>query len=579
MADRSKECQVLVAGAGPVGLTMALELLRHGIDCRIIDKNKAPTDQSRALAVHARTLEIFENIGVIDEVLKQGLKVHVLNIYVHKRRILHVSLDELESPYPFVISLPQSQTERILIKALEDRGCKVEREVELVDVVQDDQKVHATLKYADGTGIEEKAQWLIACDGAHSTIRHRLNMAFEGSQYPEVFLLADVGLNTSLPQDEVHVFTEDDGLLGIFPYGKQRFRIVADVLPDNPIVCPPDGKKPSSKGITKFRDPSLEDIQKIVNARGPGHIEISEPHWLASFSINRRRVNHYRKGRIFLAGDAAHIHSPAGGQGMNTGIQDAHNLAWKLALVDRGVSPLSLLDSYQTERHAVAESVLRLTDFITRVNTLRNPVARGIRARLAPLLVAQEVIQQRMRKNISELAVNYRKSPIVAEHKVSLIHARVSGHTREELPEFGEWFTFDHGPDAGDRAPDANLFDPKKNGIVRLFEVLRDTEHHLLLLAGTRATTAGIKSLIEIGNYVLDKYSKWVRVHFIAADESWGDLPLGATQLDDPELSLHHRYGAGSECLYLIRPDGYVGFRSLPADKASLSQYLKQIFC
>ncbi|PWT95608.1 MAG: hypothetical protein C5B53_11165, partial [Candidatus Melainabacteria bacterium] len=526
MTNSPKECQVLIVGAGPVGLTMAHELVRHGISCRIVEKNATATDQSRALGIHARTLEIFENMGILSEVLKQGQKIHVLNVYVQKRRILHVTLDELESPYPFVISLAQSETERILAKSLEERGVKIEREVELVEVVQDEGNVKATLKYSDGSGVEEKVQWLIACDGAHSTVRHRLNMAFEGSQYPETFLLADVALhNTSLPQDELHLFTEDAGFFGIFPFGNGRFRLIADVVSKYP---PPHSEPPSESGLrpikttTRLGDPSLEEIQKIADARGPGNIRVSDPHWLAAFSIHRRKVNHYRKGRIFLAGDAAHIHSPAGGQGMNTGIQDAYNLAWKLALVIKGASPLKLLDSYELERDAVAENVLKMTDFLTRVNTMRNPVARSIRTRLAPLLVAQEVIQQRMKRNLSELAVNYRKSPIVAEHKVSLIRARVPGHTKEELPAIGEWFSFEHGPGAGDRAPDANLFDPAKSRVTRLFEVLQGTEHHLLLLAGARATTAGIKSLVEIGNYMIDQYSPWVKVHFVAADESWG---------------------------------------------------------
>src|SRR6516165_9176932 len=158
MTNSSKECQVLIVGAGPVGLTMALELVRHGISCRIVEKNATPTDQSRALGIHARTLEIFENMGVLSEVLKQGQKIHVLNVYANKRRILHVTLDELESPYPFVISLPQSQTERILAKVLEERGVKVEREVELVEVAHDERNVKATLKYSDGSGMEEKSQ-------------------------------------------------------------------------------------------------------------------------------------------------------------------------------------------------------------------------------------------------------------------------------------------------------------------------------------------------------------------------------------------------------------------------------------
>jgi 2-polyprenyl-6-methoxyphenol hydroxylase-like FAD-dependent oxidoreductase len=583
---KSKESQVLIVGAGPVGLSLALALLRQGIeDIRIVDKSTGPTDQSRALGIQARTLEIFEQMGIVEPVLKAGQKISVMNFYADKRLILHITFDELESAYPYALSLPQSQTERILINELKGRGVEVERQTELVDLAQDASRVKPTLKYPDGTGIAENTQWLIACDGAHSAVRHRLNMAFEGTQYPEAFLLADVRLDAALSQQEAHLFTDENGMLAIFPYGNDRYRVVADTpvsgaVTDSASVASVFGSTHDTKAdVVRLKDPTLAEFQTILDERGPGGIKMSDPSWLAAFSIHRRRVKYYRKDRIFLAGDAAHIHSPAGGQGMNTGIQDAYNLAWKLALVIQKAAPEDLLDSYNIERHAVAQSVLKMTDFITRVNTMRNPVARSIRTRLAPLLVAQEVIQQRLRKSVSELAVNYRRSPIVAEHRVSLIHARVSGHAREELPEFGEWFSFDQGPAPGDRAPDANLLDKVSGAPIRLFDLLRTKEHHLLLLAGARSTPAGVKSLMDIAKFVGDKYGRWVKVHFIAPNEIDGaDFPAGASCLQDPELSLHHRYGAGSECLYLIRPDGYIGFRSLPADRPDLSRYLEKIF-
>ncbi len=608
MKRRSNDIDVLIVGAGPVGLLMALELHCQGINYRIVDKSVAPSTHSKALAIHARTLEIFENMGFVDDILAVGQKLNIFNIYAHKKRILHVTFDELESPHPYVISLRQSETERILIRQLEKVGGKVERQVELVEVTQNKDGVQGTLKFPDGSGKAVKASWLVACDGAHSTVRHSLNIPFEGSEYPEAFFLADVQLKTSLPQDEIHVFTENEGLLAVFPYGNDRFRLIADVPYGSPIISTTDGARPlrksklrklkdlvvekepplivgerglgHPKAIAKLKDPTLEEIRKLVDKRATHVDKVSDPAWLSAFTIHHRMVRNYRKERVFFAGDAAHIHSPAGGQGMNIGIQDAHNLAWKLALVIKGIASDDFLDTYHEERRGIAKQVLKMTDFMTRVNTSRNPVAKVVRTRLAPILVGQEVIQERLVKSVSELAINYRKSSIVDEHRVRLLDTRVGRRRQNELPDLSEWFVFDHGPEAGDRAPDGHLFDLQKRCDTRLFLNLTGAKHHLLLFAGVRSTAAGLKSLVEIGNFVRNHYSALIQTHFIAEDKTtWQDIKPKVSRFADPELSCHHHYGAGSECLYLIRPDGYVGFRSLPADKQSLSQYLTRIFC
>jgi 2-polyprenyl-6-methoxyphenol hydroxylase-like FAD-dependent oxidoreductase len=576
---------VLIVGAGPVGLAMALSLSENGVSFRIIDQTEAPTTQSRALAIHARTLEIFEQLGIVEPLLKAGQKISVMNVYAHKRQLTHITLDELDSPFPFILGLPQSETERILVSVLQSRGIEVERKTQLVNVIQDKNGVKATLKYPDGSGMEEKFGWLLACDGAHSTVRHLLNLTFAGSQYPESFFLADVRLDTELAQNEAHIFIDNSGMLAIFPYGGYRFRVVADVPVEATMSDSADtasvygGSQEAADKRARLSDPTLPQMQAFLDERGPGGIQMSEATWLAAFTIQRRKVSRYRIERIFLAGDAAHIHSPAGGQGMNTGIQDACNLAWKLALVINQEAPVALLDSYEMERHAVAESVLKMTDFITRVNTTRNPLAVSLRTKLAPIVIGQEVIQQRITKTVSELGVNYRKSPIVGEYHVGLVHAKVPGHAREELPEFSEWFNFESGPRPGDRAPDANLLDEASTSPVRLFELLRGQKHHLLLFAGARSTASGVKTLIENANFVLDKYGRWLKVHFISpqADEFKGASGAASTW-SDSELSAHHRYGAASECLYLIRPDGYVGYRSQPADQPQLSRYLSKIF-
>jgi hypothetical protein len=263
-----------------------------------------------------------------------------------------------------------------------------------------------------------------------------------------------------------------------------------------------------------------------------------------------------------MAGDAVHIHSPAGGQGMNTGIQDSYNLPWKLALVQAGQAPESLLDSYEAEREPVAESVLHMSDLMIRIGTIRNPVVATIRDHLYPAVSEIPALARRLAERISELDINYRKSPIVAEH-----HEGGFGSV---------WFG---GPHPGDRAPDASPLKVAGMGTMSLFDILRSTKHTLLLFAGVEPYADTWKRLDMVAEQVRDRYATHIQVYQVTA----GNTPsAGSTSdeklLQDPELALHHRYGAHSECLYLVRPDGYVGFRSRPANGASLRDYLRRIF-
>jgi 2-polyprenyl-6-methoxyphenol hydroxylase-like FAD-dependent oxidoreductase len=580
MAEISKENPILIVGAGPVGLTLALELHRRGVNCRIIDKNSGPSEHSKALAIHARTLEIFENMGIVAQIVNAGHQLSAVNINARGKPLLHLSFSELDSAYPYILSLPQSETERILVESLEKLGGKVERQVELVNLWQNAYSVQATLQHSEGQTEEVTVPWLIACDGAHSTVRHCLNMSFAGSEYPESWLLADVKIDTTLSDNEAHLFNSKDGLVAIFPYGHRRFRVIADLPGNNAKIgtANTNGQGLNSKEMVRT-EPGLEDIQNIVTTRTKLNMQLSDPKWLANFNIHARKVNSYREGRVFVAGDAAHIHSPAGGQGMNTGIQDVYNLAWKLDLVRQGRSHSSLLDSYDAERQAVADSMMKFTDALTRINTLRSPLARFIRNVFAPGIAAQEVVQHRLRNSLSELSVNYRKSPIVSEYRVPLVRAGVLRHSHEQLPKVSEWFAFDLGPMPGDRAADASIFDPRIEQTTTLFQILRGTEHHLLMFAGARSTASGLRSLVEISNFITDRYARLIKVHLIAADdEAWSSFSPSGSHFSDPQLACHHKYGASSECLYLIRPDGYIGFRSQPADHDTLSAFLERVF-
>lgn len=556
----------LVVGAGPVGLMMAGELSRHGLSCRVVDENEGPSATSKALAVHSRTLEIFEDIGALDEALARGRRMHANNVYAGDKRLVHVELDELDAPYPMVLDLPQSDTEQILERLAASRGIEVERRTRLTGLAQDEGGVRATL---DG-GEEVRARWLLGCDGAHSTVRHALGIGFEGAPYENVWLAGDVALDSVLPDDEFHVFLSPEGALAVFPLpAPSRARILFD-LPDQ--AAAPGASDPTARR-PPVPPPTIEDVQAAVAKRTGIKATVSDPRWLTGFRIHRRIASSYRHGRVFLAGDAAHIHSPIGGQGMNTGIQDAYNLAWKLALVTRAAARPSLLDSYQAERHPIAAATLQGTDVMTQLVTLRHPAARWARDRLAEVLSGVEVVQQRAMRNASQVAIGYRKSPIVAEHRGSLIAARL-GLGGPEQPSFAEWLDFGAAPRPGDRAPDARC-----EGDRRLFDLLRGPRHALLLFDGADATAAGYRALVSIADRVQGRLGDAVACHIIVPRTSRpAELAWGGSVVLDPEGTMHQRYGAASECLYLIRPDGYVGFRSQPADAAALDAFLSRIF-
>ncbi len=334
---------VLVVGAGPVGLTMAAELARYGVGVRIIDKAAQRTDKSKALVLWSRSLELIERMGCAPSFVAAGRQVRSASIVGGGKRITHISFDGLQTPYPYALMLPQSETERLMEQHLNGCGVQVERQVELIRFDSGPDGLRASLRHADGREEMIDAGWMIGCDGAHSLVRHGLGMQFEGETLPSNWILADVHL-MGVPggADEIAAYWHADGPIVLFPISPGRYRVVADVGETKA------GERPD--------DPTLAEVQAVLDQRGPGGITASEPVWLASFVINDRKVADYRSGRVFLAGDAAHIHSPAGGQGMNTGMQDACNLGWKLALVSRGLAAAEpLLASYSSERSEIAQ--------------------------------------------------------------------------------------------------------------------------------------------------------------------------------------------------------------------------------
>jgi 2-polyprenyl-6-methoxyphenol hydroxylase-like FAD-dependent oxidoreductase len=525
---------VLVVGAGPVGLTAAAELVRHGLSCRIIDASPLPSDKSKALVLWSRSLELLDDMGAVAPFVAAGLRVRHVGFYGHGERLLHLTL-EIESPFDYALMIPQSETERLLTAHLTNVGVHVERSTQLLTFAPNERDVVATLRRPDGGNETIRPRWLVGCDGAHSTVRHGLGVEFSGAALPSDWMLADVHVMGGIPHDELSLFFHADGVLVFFPIDRERMRIIADLGP--------------STSDAKPADPTLDEVRRMVAHRGPGGLTVHDPIWLASFRINERKVARYRHGRVMLAGDAAHIHSPAGGQGMNTGMQDAYNLGWKLALVHQGRAQDALLDTYSDERSGVGEMVLRQAGLLTRAATLRNPLAQRFRNRLYSALGSLEVVRHRMGETLSELAVSYRDSPLSAESRG--LHAAA-------------WL-IGGGVSPGDRMPDGELTDARTGAPATVFDVLRGTRHVLVLLAGKDdpGALAPVAAAVDPG---------LVASHLVVAGDAlpaW-DGPIWR----DRAGVLHARLGAHGPTAYLVRPDGYVGWRSQPADPASLAEHL-----
>jgi 2-polyprenyl-6-methoxyphenol hydroxylase-like FAD-dependent oxidoreductase len=550
MANATQDSEdVLIVGAGPVGLTAAVALTRNGVRCRLIDRNASCTDKSKALVLWSRTLELLDGLGGAARFLDAGMRAHGASLYGHGKRLVHANLDDIDSPYPFALMIPQCETERVLEEWVTSLGVTVERCVELRAITPDADGTTATLVHADGREEHMRTPWLVACDGAHSTVRHQLGLDFVGKAEPDDWILADVHVEGPLANDEISLYWHERGVLAMFPMIGDRFRLIADIGPHLDLAQP--------------ATPTLAEAQALLDERGPGRLLLKDPVWLSGFRINERKLAHYRHGRVLFAGDAAHVHSPAGGQGMNTGMQDACNLAWKLGLVRSGRARDALLDTFDVERSEIGERVLRNAGALTRVATLRNPLAQNLRDHLVPLIASLEFVQARFKATLTELDIDYPTSPLNGEHRGRNAHAWLLGG----------------GVRPGARALDASLVNPTTGAPTTLFAALDGTTHTLLLLTGPEADAAHVVDLLAIASAVTARFGSLVTPLLVLPDDVPGaDVPPSVRTLHDPTLMLHGRYAATGSSLYLLRPDGYVAFRALPADTNHLLAHLDRHF-
>ncbi len=398
-APTAEKAEVLVVGAGPTGLVLALWLKRLGVSVRIIDKTAEAGTTSRALAVHARTLELYRQIGFAQEVVEAGLEFNAVNLWARGKHTARVSLADIGeglSPFPYALIFPQDKHERLLIDHLERTGVEVERCTDLVGFEDDGERIVARLKREDRPTVDCEAAYIAGCDGARSTVRELLGIEFPGGTYQRVFYVADVVLHGPTSNHELHVAVDEADFLAVFPMkGENAGRLIGTV------------RRESEE---HDRDLTWNDVsQKAVDRM---QIAVERVNWFSTYRVHHRVAHRFGRGRAFLLGDAAHIHSPVGGQGMNTGIGDAINLAWKLAAVLQRRANARLLDSYQPERVGFAKRLVATTDRVFTVASRDGPIARAVRLdvlpRILPWLLASTRVRRFVFKTISQVLVNYR---------------------------------------------------------------------------------------------------------------------------------------------------------------------------
>ncbi len=510
------DTDVLVVGAGPTGLMLALQLVRRGVRVVIIDRHAGPSLQTRALGVQARTLEIYAQLGIVERALELGKIGTGANLWAQGRKMARVPLGEVGTritPYPFILILGQDDNERIMGDKLRELGVPVQWNTELVALMQEAGKVTATLRSADGGKREIVAAWVGGCDGAHSSVRDLNGIAFPGAPYEHVFFVADTEVTGSMVPDEVNVYLWREGFHLLFPMrGKDHWRIVGIV---------PHG--------LRNRDLTFDDVLPSVRNEAGAGLSIKGCTWFSTYRIHHRRASRFRDRRCFLLGDAAHIHSPVGAQGMNTGLQDAYNLAWKLALVVKGQAQAALLDSYEEERLPVAQRLLDTTDRAFRLvvsdGWLAGLLRTKVLARIAAFAISLESVQKLAFRTVSQTAIHYRKSGL--------------SQSEPGLPE--------GAPKAGDRFPWLRLKLRPDGPIEDLFQRLDDTAFNLIVVGQAPPTS---ETLSLVGS---------CRVLIVPGDAA-NDAELARAQIPQPSF-------------YLLRPDGHIGLCGTSLDPATVKRY------
>ncbi|WP_324676301.1 FAD-dependent monooxygenase [Hymenobacter sp. GOD-10R] len=528
---------VLIIGAGPTGMTAAMELARFGVPVRLIDKMPTPSTTSRALAVQARTLELLEQRGLTQQMLQVGNRGTAATLYSDSKRLGRIELANIPSRYNYILLISQAETERLLREHLAQQGVVIERGTELVAFSQIESAsnlgknagVRTVLRNQAGQLEELDAAYAISAEGAHSLMRRTLNLEFKGKSLPQRYAVADLYLDSDLPDNELSIFLTSHGFLAVFPMGNRHFRFIAS---------------DTDQQADATSEPTLAELQRLYDtiAHRPG--QLHDLTWSSRFYINSRMLDTLRERRIFFGGDSAHIHSPAGGQGMNTGIQDMIDLGWKLALVWHGKAAPELLDTYAEERLPVIRQVVARTETATDIFNSTSKLVHQLLTLAAPVVLNAQFIQELSTGLVSEVTANYRAS--------ALSRTR---YLRGELR-------------AGDRMPDFAiraqlLTEVSAQSHEATLQVLLDPACFTLFVVGDESKAALPYDWVE----QLRPWQDMLRIYHIAPASSSAEATAQFKQA----------FG-GSQSLLLVRPDAYLGFVGGQHEFHSLLGWFQQWF-
>jgi 2-polyprenyl-6-methoxyphenol hydroxylase-like FAD-dependent oxidoreductase len=530
---------VFIIGAGPVGLTLAAELRRHGVNCRIADSGPGPKEHSRAVLIQVRTLEVLDAMGVINDFLSVALPMNSVEMFAYGHPIGSMRMGGLESPHGCPFTLGQNVTEKLLVANLERFGGDVEWNTEVVGLNPD--RTEITLKKADGTVETVTASYVVGCDGAAGFLRRAVDFGGDVDGHPgHPFIQADVRLRWPLPRN-----------WSAFFLGRNEF-ILGLALPDGYVrlmATGADGEDVFETGGT------AERLAERLTAMAGEPVTITEVHRVSRYSVTSRCALHFRNERFFIAGDAAHLHVPLGGQGMNTGIQDAFNLAWKLAAVINHISPEALLDTYSLERQPVAVTLTEGAEKLFADLTDQNLMFEAAMRLIGPFALQIDSVRRKVGTVISELGISYPENLIV-----------------EDLGGNG-------GPKAGDRAPSALVVRPGQSyETVELHKLFRGSHWTLLAFTGTELDHTHARKIVKDLHDVERAFEAQVRCHLVTAVNPPRDVIWEGSVLSDRTHRLHEAYHVTEPMLFLIRPDGHIGFRGRPSDEPMLGAFLRRVF-
>lgn len=536
-----EELPVLIVGAGPVGLALAVVLEHHGVAFRVIDRADTPAHLSRAGGIQARTVEIFDELRLADQFLDRGIRMTASEVRSHGEVVARLGYESLaaESRYPFVLGLPQSTTEEILTDRLASRDIDVERGVELGECAQDGDGVTATLRHPDGSCETVRTRWLAGCDGPNSTVRDALRIPFPGGDYRTSYALGDLELSWDRSPDTAMLLLEDHGSMQLYPIAPNRWRIAVDCGPMRT-----DGRP---------APPTRADLQDFCDAYLPEPARVGEVHWATYYCIHHHHASRFRAGRAFLLGDAAHVHSPITFQGMNAGIQDAWNLGWKLALAERGAATDLLLDSYDAERRHVDVRITHDSGQVERLFTVDNALVRRARDVVFPFVASLPGYERHMARRTAQLSYGYRSSPAVGAHR-TMKAPHLDRHASERIV-------------PGDLAPDAPF---TTDAGVRI----RDGRSSIsLIFTGTSATPAEADGPVDLPL----PSALPIRSVLVTRGPGVRATRSGTSIVVDSGGGIHQAWGITAPTHVLVRPDGYVAWRSEPPDAEALTRFLARL--